>query len=188
MQVLICVYTQILSTGLLLCDQEMDYASMQMDWGRIRQEIRAVRKEHKITLRILHQKTGVSPSTVNRIERVEKYPAHKPDLETIQTLVSAMDLTLSQFFARIEGLQTHDVSETLPTPAPNPRGNHGSSNPVRRISLDDTNAIIARNTAALDELIEAVRMVGGELRATREQNANARAPQPAKDARRRKVG
>jgi transcriptional regulator with XRE-family HTH domain len=159
--------------------------TVRVDPAEMRHALRAERLNRNWSLDDLAEKSGVNRSTIHDIET---NTGGKPQIGTIARLVEGMGLTLSQFFARIEGLQAHDVSETLPTPAPNPHGNHGSSNPVRRISLDDTNAIIARNTAALDELIEAVRMVGGELRATREQNANARAPQPAKDARRRKVG
>ena len=89
-----------------------------MDWAAVRHALRAVRREKRVTLRALHEKTGISPSTVNRIERVSKYPAHKPDLDTLYALVEAMDVTLSEFFGRVEGITPVSLQQEPQTPRP----------------------------------------------------------------------
>jgi transcriptional regulator with XRE-family HTH domain len=152
----------------------------------LRSARRELKKERGLTLDRLHERSGIDRAVIHRIESVEKYPTYEPGVDTVRRLVEGMGLTLSEFFARIEALPTRDVSDTLPPPAPIPQGKHGNTDPVSR-PLDDTGAIIARNTAALDELIEAVRLVSGELRATREQNAGARTRKSAKAARSREA-
>lgn len=157
-----------------------------MDSQQVRAALRQLRTDAKLTPEEFADSAGVSRATVYRIEELNT--TYAPRIETVSQLVKSRDLTLSAFFARIEGLSNGNVSDTLQShPVLNQQGNHATSDPVRH-PLDDTNAIIARNTAALDELIEAVRLVSGELRTTREQNASARARKSAKNARGRKTG
>lgn len=153
-----------------------------LDWGRVRAELRSLRSELGLTREQLERASGVEQTTIYRIENTKKLPDHKPDFDSIEALVTGMGLTLSEFFVRIEGLKAQ------PVPSTDQRSNGGDRAPVSRLPLDDTNAIIARNTAALDELIEVAKLVAGELRTAREQAPSARARPPARDARRRKAG
>lgn len=129
-----------------------------MDGAAIRKGLRKVRQDRKVTLRVLHEKTGISPSTINRIERVEKYPTHKPDLETLIALLAAMGLTLSAFFAQIEGLKTDDGGAT--DLAPPRRAHHGGDVSAALARTADSvvqreflTALVAEFVGAIDRLV-----------------------------------
>jgi transcriptional regulator with XRE-family HTH domain len=191
------MYANILSTVLHLCADWIDYAGVQMewpdmDWPAIRREISKVRKERKVTLKSLKKSTGISPSTVNRIERVEKYPAHKPDLDTIYALVRAMGLTLSDFFAPIEVLKSQpQAGENLFPATARPISSaaevhaHGSApvsgggppNPFvsEVIIIDAVNKFVA----AVDRLI-ADRLIAARVEEPRRQDAGTRPHQPVR--------
>lgn len=169
----------------------MDYAGVQMaEWTTIRRELRAVRKERRITLRVLHDKTGISPSTVNRIERVEKYPNHKPDLDTLQVLTRAMGVPLSEFFGRIEGLkpQRH-TDNNLPSPtqselAEGARGGgqiSGGGIPSDKFVNEAILIGIAEQLA--DRITSAVDKAVTRLAESRRQDATPRPPAPLRHAR-----
>lgn len=160
-----------------------------MERDAIRRGLRAVRRERKITLRELHTKTGISPSTVNRIERVEKYPAHKADLETVSALVSAMGLTLSEFFRRIEGLPSSENDGKISKP------DGAGTLPGRSalaLPLENIGAVITRNTNAIFQLARTLDRLESALTeglpAPRGQAASASPARSVRNARSRKTG
>lgn len=146
----------------------MNHASLQMDWTAIRLELRAVRKETKASGRrasglYLKETAGVDPSTLNRIEGVKKYPNHKPDLETIEALVRAMGLTLSAFFARIEG-----VSVSPPTI----KADDGDSLPATSVvSFEEQGQFLL---AATGQLVAAIDRAADRIAVGRKVHAVAR--------------
>lgn len=163
--------------------------SREVDIAGMREELRKLREQGDLTLDQLAGASGLNRATIHAIENIKREPNLKPDLNTVERIVQAMGLTLSQFFARIEALQPQPSMRTT-MPSLNhtlPPEQDGSTTHVRR-PLNDIGALLARNTAALDELIEAVRGISGELRATREQAAGPGAHQPTRHARGGKVG
>jgi transcriptional regulator with XRE-family HTH domain len=77
---------------------------LTMDWRRVRETLRDLRLEKKIGPTELADDAGIAKTTVYRIEDVNKDPDKEMDLETIEKLTAAMDVPLSVFFARVEGI------------------------------------------------------------------------------------
>lgn len=63
-------------------------------------------------------RSGLNRATIHSIENIKREPSLKPELETIERLTIAYGLTVSSFFAQIEGL-----------PAPLSLGENASINP-----------------------------------------------------------
>lgn len=84
----------------------------------MRAELTKLRLEQrpKMSQTRLGHAAAIAKSTVNRIENVYGEPDHVPDIETIERWVLATGLTLSSFFARIEGLQAQPLVSTTTVP------------------------------------------------------------------------
>lgn len=90
--------------------------SLVLDWRAVRAELRRLRDVNDLTREELQKLSGVEKTTIYRIENTKELPDYKPDFDTVDALLAAMDITLSDFFARIEGLpptrQTDPESRT----------------------------------------------------------------------------
>jgi transcriptional regulator with XRE-family HTH domain len=84
---------------------------LAMDWRRVRKTLQELRIEKKMGVPELADDAGLAKSTVYRIEDVDDEPDKELDLLTIEKLTAAMDVPLSTFFARVEGV-TLTASET----------------------------------------------------------------------------
>lgn len=162
-----------------------DRCALGVQWRTVRKTLRDVLQDKRVpSMRTIQERTGVAPSTLvrwckdtdqpldlNRVVRV---------LETLQTI------TVLEFFARIEGLPTHDVSETLLSPAPHPQGNHGD--PVQTTVVGDT----FRNQAVLVAIGEAIADAIGRgfdrIIKAREQTPTTGAATPKRNENRGKTG
>lgn len=85
-----------------------------MDYVRARDVLRERRFELRLSIKDLASMADVERTTVYRVENTKAAPDYRPDFETMEKLASAMNLTLSQFFARIEGLPSDGQAVTLP--------------------------------------------------------------------------
>jgi transcriptional regulator with XRE-family HTH domain len=108
------------------CTKKRTHATILggVEWTRLREELKECRKMARLGQTALAALIDVDKSTINRIENVYGEPQHKPTLEIIERWVLVTGLTLSAFFARIEGLPP---SATI--------GNDLSSQP--KVSPDD---------------------------------------------------
>lgn len=88
------------------CTKERMYATILkgMDWKRLRQELKECREKARLGQVALARLMHTNKSTINRIENLYGEPKHRPTLDKIDRWVTATGLTLSSFFARIEGL------------------------------------------------------------------------------------
>lgn len=75
-----------------------------LDWRAVRAELRRLRDVNELTREALQKLSGVEKTTIYRIENTKELPDYKPDFETIEALLRAMEVSLSAFFLRIEGL------------------------------------------------------------------------------------
>lgn len=140
--------------------------------------MKRLRTDKRMTADELAAEAGVSRSTIYRIENGE---IQNPDLESLTGIATALELTLPEFFTRIESSTAQPLPGTNLPAATNSRVDDAGSTgtPVRR-PLDDTNAIIAANSSALVALARSVEGLKDELRRTREQAA---APRPRQSKR-----
>lgn len=86
-----------------------------MDYRKIRETLQAIRFERRMDVPELAEEAGINKSTLYRLEDVSEDAERAVDLETIEKLTSAMEITLSEFFRRIEGLPAHGEGVTLPS-------------------------------------------------------------------------
>lgn len=130
--------------------------------------------------------TGVDRATVYRILGPKPYC---PRFDQIAKIIDALGhgITVSAFFARIEGLQlsaTDSKNVGLHNTAEEADGRHPI--PPARPPLDDTNAVIHRNTEAFIRLTKTLeRLAAGD---TREQAPTPHSHKPARPSRRGKTG
>lgn len=76
----------------------------RMDYVRARKVLRERRAgELRLSVPELAQRAGMSKVTIYRLEDVDRHPDRQPDFETIERLCAALNLPLSEFFARVEG-------------------------------------------------------------------------------------
>src|SRR5262245_856108 len=81
---------------------------VSLDWSELRREISKIRLAQRRedgrpwSLEDLATRSGVDKSTIHRIENTKKYPKHVPDLETLEAVMSAFGLHLSDLLAMLE--------------------------------------------------------------------------------------
>jgi len=91
---------------------------MNVDWRGIRNALRMRRAEIQMPVNELRDRSGISRTTIYRIENVTDIPDHEMDLETVAALTNALGLTLSQLFGRIETLRARDEGDIVPSSSP----------------------------------------------------------------------
>lgn len=162
-----------------------------MDYRRVREALKALRFEKKLGVPDLAQDAGLAKTTLYRLEDVDDDPAREVDLVTLEKLVVAMGLTLSEFFAKIESgvdlNQGHEGVTTLPSLIPPSTGAADARSPVPR-PASDLRDIIETNSAALIRLARAIDQLGElpALRGTGEPAPSPRAEKTARPVRHRK--
>lgn len=170
-----------------------------VDFHRLRAALAKERDRAGMTLDDLAEKSGLNRATIHSIENIKREPDLKPELETVERLASAMELTLSEFFERIEIAPSDlpSINSPVTTTAASDRqpdiakGNpHGSGGEVSRsaLPLDDIGALLARNLSANVAVTRSLDALVAELRAAREQATAPRARKSARAARSRKTG
>lgn len=156
-----------------------------LDWTAVRAEVRRLRAENNLTRQELQALSGVEKTTIYRVENTKELPDYKPDFDTIVRLLTAMEVTVSKFFARIEGLTpTAEVATVSPSPATLGGGDRSS---IPR-TLDDTTAIIAANSAALVALARSLDRLTETLAGAREQTPSPRTHKPSRSVQTRRTG
>ena len=172
-------------------DNELAYAERRLycgvDLADVRRVLRAERTRLRLSMDELAEKSGVNGSTIHDIETNAD---GKPQLTTVARLVEGMGLTLSAFFARIEGLQTlvpgaDTLKANIPVPSEGPRG--GTQLPSggaptnefvhEAIIIGIAEKLADRFTAAIDKLAQ-----------SRGQAPTTRPRTPVRNGRRRKTG
>jgi transcriptional regulator with XRE-family HTH domain len=150
-----------------------------MNWVAVREGLRRVRVERRVSLRKLHDVTGVNASTIHRIESIKKYPAHTPDLETIDALVRGLGLTLSGFFLTIEGpAVTNSAGDNHPHATHSRAGDVDSVQAQADRNVIDTHAFVRIGEAIALGIERGI----DRLLAARKQDADSGADEAARDA------
>ena len=155
-----------------------------LDWTAIRAELRRLRDANNLTREELQAASGVEKTTIYRVENTKELPDYKPDFDTIGAMLAAMEITLSEFFAKIETDQGLRASADSVTTVPSST-QVGSDGRPPLLPLDDVGALLARNLAATAAVVRSLDGLVSELRADREQAPSARAHEPARNVRRR---
>lgn len=195
----------------MLCSENSLYVAdaMRFSWEsgtvsalptvvEIRLALRRARRDRDLTLDALSEKSGVDRAAIHKSESVAKYPSYEPQLGTVAALLAAMGITLSEFFGQFGSLKTgvvpritdHD-QQTSGNIEPKDSTTHGRSPlppSVAPHDLDDRNALLARNTAAIHALNSTIARLADGLRESREQNATTRARKPVRAGRGRQAG
>ena len=161
--------------------------SPPVDFLALREELRKLREQSDFTLDELAVSSGLNRATIHAIENIKREPDLKPELETVERLVVAMGLTLSEFFARIEGLNVSPERGT--TSILNPQGGeeHVRGGVPGGGGVPDAFVQSAMLTAIADTLAERFDAAIDRLIEAREQTATARLPRPVRAAGGRKA-
>lgn len=120
----------------------------EMDYRRAKEVLRDRRVELRMGVIELAQEAGLHKTTVYRLEEAIKEDPNKPiEFETMEKLATALDLTLSDFFARIEGLRpTGQPDQESRTP--DPEASHGPSVQKELSDVDRTFFVAIGETLA----------------------------------------
>lgn len=73
-----------------------------VDWKALREALRLERERAQMTLDELAKTAKLNRATIHSIENVKREPDLKPELESVEKIVGAMGMTLSEFFLQIE--------------------------------------------------------------------------------------
>lgn len=76
----------------------------RVNWPLLREGLRRARNMKGLTLKAASAATALNIATIHSIENVKREPRLKPELETIERLVFAYGLSLTQFFAGLESV------------------------------------------------------------------------------------
>lgn len=153
-----------------------------MDYRRLREALRALRFEKKLGVPELATDAGLNKTTVYRLEDVDTEPDRELDLVTLEKLTTAMGLTLSEFFARIEGLPAQPFGD---------RSSHGADTALSSATHVPESLFIAglQNLAlTIDRAVDRLIAARTPARRARKQTATPRARTAVRDGRHRKVG
>ena len=159
-----------------------------VDLGKMRSALRAKRLELKWSLDDLAAKSGVNRSTIHDIETNAD---GKPQMATVARLVEGMGLTLSEFFARIEGLK----------PQPLTAQNALSSQGIQSAEVALGGSVVSGGGVPSNDFVHEAIIIGiaeqladrfaaaiDKLADARRQAPVPRAHAPVRHARRRKTG
>lgn len=151
---------------------------MAVQWDQIRRGLANARtacrrqKDGKSwTLRDLEAASGVDLATIHRLENTKRYPDHHPDLETLEALTAAMGLTLSRFFASVEGVDPPEVNarsfagiEGEPNKPLNPPASQTDNPPtVKATPNDGGQQVSAEERRRLDIAYRGIERLGAVL-------------------------
>lgn len=147
-------------------------------------EVRAALRElrGKISPDDFADEAGVNRATVYRIEDLKR--SYTPRIETIDALVRSRGLTLSAFFAQLEGLHAQPDDGRASSARPLTRG----ADPSVSRPLDDTGALVAGLSSAVVTLARSIDRLGERAGAPREQTAGTRDHAARRPLRGRKTG
>ena len=142
-----------------------------VDWVRLRQKLAEYRHAKHLDVKVLADKIGVKPSTIYRIENVDKAKSHRPKLQTISDwLEETTDITLSKFFSQIE------TQSAEPASVPDERATVEAAPHVQTIEEDlaeseRTTRIVGALTARLDKEVQQLkREIRSLKRANKKEN------------------
>jgi len=140
-----------------------------MTLAEIRAGLHAARKQQKrsgLTLDRLQENSGVDRAVIHRIESVRKYPRYKPGIDTVLRLVEGMGLTLSSFFAEIEGGPKVGLQPAIPQSQNSPvpqhlEADHGRDLPAGVVltneQYEEYRRLRAREAAAAESVEQATK-------------------------------
>lgn len=77
--------------------------TMAVDWLAIRKALRMRRTEVDMQVNELRDKSGVSRTTIYRVENIRDLPQYVVDLDTLDALVQALQWTLADLFVAAAG-------------------------------------------------------------------------------------
>jgi hypothetical protein len=131
-----------------------------MNWPLLRRTLGTYRRNVGMEEKELAVRLRVAPSTIYRIENVDKYPNHKPDMDTIAAWIRETGGTFAGFFTEIDGVLTpslqNDVSQL-----------HNLSGAVSSITNGRANELRAEPVAASESsdatAVSALRLVQADL-------------------------
>lgn len=137
-----------------------------VDFDAVREALRREREARIGSRAKMEERSGVSEGTIFKIETKWTDPRTKapyvPGADLVLRLVTALpDITVSEFFARIEGLKAQPAQST--NAVSNSNGGGTPLSPAPPLPLDDTNAVITRNTNAIARLVGAIDQLSDRL-------------------------
>lgn len=159
----------------------------------LRVVLRQLRTDARLSPEELATEADVSRSTIYRLENGE---IEEPDLQTLRRIVGALGVTLSSFFAQIEGLKG-PRTELQNLPSENQTRTADASTPLptsdAALSTTDLAALITAGVSGLGESLErAIDRAADRILTAREPAATPRDRQAGESAarrpRHRKVG
>jgi transcriptional regulator with XRE-family HTH domain len=156
------------------------YSAGMVDLKRVRAALRQLRTDANLTPEELADEVGVDRSTVYRIENPNS--RQSPRIDTVSAIVESRGLTLSDFFAQIEGLpptRRHEL-HSPPLNPKTPEADHG-----RAVSIESSD--VDRLYALGEALAESFSRAVDRLVDARTQNTKTRTRTAIHSARRRKV-
>lgn len=151
-----------------------------VDFHVVREALRRERARRRWSLDKLEEVSGINRATIHSIENMKREPDLQPKLETIETLATAMEMTISLSLLPNVALQTETGESTLP--APNQLEESGASAPVASSSSPDTLAAFKAFGGALG------REIGKQLAQRDGQRKNPRSPRKKSKRRRDDAG
>lgn len=167
-----------------------------VDYRRAREVLRARRFDLGLGVNELAKKAQIERTTVYRVENLRELPNYKPEFETMEALATALGLTLSQFFAQIESLQSPTATSTTDEPPHNLPSTESAVRPVGS-QAPDADSVVPLSVVGAQgflvqllgtlgiELVGAIDRAADRIIAAREQTTGARAKQTRRGAPRR---
>lgn len=123
-----CAYNHLIQTDSAAARRRVTVAPLSetarearngMNYRRLRDTLRRERTTARLSLDALAAKTGLNRATIHSLENVRREPNLKPDLETVDRIVRALDLTLPRFFELVETPEAPPRLSAQPVPSTN---------------------------------------------------------------------
>jgi transcriptional regulator with XRE-family HTH domain len=167
-----------------------------MNYRRLRQMLRQERLTAHLSLDKLAGRTGLNRATIHSVENIRREPNLKPDLDTIDKIVTACGGTLASFFTKVEQEPSaqrsrleHSAAAPIQEPTVTSLVAHGSPDPSLSAIPEALLISVSQNLAlVLERAVDRIVAARTAERPPRKQAATARADAAVRHGRHRRVG